>query len=159
MTGYALPPTGGAPNPALTAIATSGAILLVILSYLMSVPWLKRRQRKRRLTTGPPPQRIAYAWAEVRTALRLAGEPAPPHLTATELANHAQPGDIHQLTRMVNLITFARYPATEIDAAAARGEAVAYAEGLRRHRSWWRRLRWTFDPRPLRWHRRTSHRR
>ena len=38
---------------------------------------------------GTPAQRIDAAWAEVLTGLRLAGRPAPPHLTASEVARYA----------------------------------------------------------------------
>lgn len=149
----AAPPAGG-PGAALLSLIGSAVVAALLLAYAGSVPVLKRRQRRRRLLTGDPPDRIAHSFDEVRAALRLAGRPAPPHLTATEVAAHAEPGSIKQLTRLVNLVTFAPYAATEIDAANARSEAVAYAEDLHRRRSWWRRLRWTLDPRPLRWHRR-----
>jgi transglutaminase-like putative cysteine protease len=146
----------GALDPALLGIAGLAVVAGLLLGYAGSVPWLKRRQRHRRLHSGEPPQRIANAFDEVRTALRLAGRPAPPYLTATEVAAHAQAGNLTHLARLVNLVTFAPYAATELDAAAARGEAEAYVDQLRSRRSWWRRLRWTLDPRPLRWHRRPS---
>jgi hypothetical protein len=134
---------------------------------------LRRAHRRRRLSTGDPPRRITGAWLEVLDALRLAGRPAPAHLSAAEVAGHAaaaagppvrgpdRPGTVRppapdrgELAGLVNVATFAPDAPGEDDARRATGQAVAYVDDLRARRPWWRRLLWSTDPRPLRWARR-----
>src|SRR5262249_35806568 len=73
-----------------TALAgTAAALGAAVLLYLIGVPVLRRGIRRRRLFAADPRDRVTGAWLEVRDALRLARQPAPPHLTATEVAGHA----------------------------------------------------------------------
>jgi transglutaminase-like putative cysteine protease len=53
----------------------------------------------------------------------------------------------------VNTVGFAPGHADEAQAALAGEQVVAYAEALRSHQSWWRRVWWSIRPGPLRWHR------
>jgi hypothetical protein len=53
----------------------------------------------------------------------------------------------------VNTTAFAPGAAGEEQARRAAAQAVAYADALRDHRSWWRRAWWRLHPGPLRWHR------
>ncbi|MET7423323.1 DUF3488 and transglutaminase-like domain-containing protein [Dactylosporangium sp. NPDC005555] len=86
-------PTGDAsprgPRTAVVVAVSGGAVLLLLSAFAAVVPLAKRTRRRRRLGQGTPHQRIEAAWAEVLTGLRLAGRPAPPHLTASEVAHYA----------------------------------------------------------------------
>jgi hypothetical protein len=148
-------------------LAGLGSGLLVLLAALASTLGLLRRaQRLHRLEQGSPAHRVVGAWQEVLDALRLAGQPAGAHLTVTEVAAHAgavaETGrrlrlaapSIEDLAGLVNLVGFAQEQADEEDARRARAQAIAYVGELRSRRPWWRRLLWSTDPRPLRWHRR-----
>jgi hypothetical protein len=53
----------------------------------------------------------------------------------------------------VNATGFAPDAADDEQADRAATQAVAYADELRRRRSWWRRAWWSIHPGPLRWHR------
>jgi hypothetical protein len=53
----------------------------------------------------------------------------------------------------VNTVGFAPGHADDEQADRAGAQAVAYADALRAHRSWWRRIWWSVRPGPLRWHR------
>ena len=137
--------------------------------FLATVPVLRRAQRRRRLYRGDPPARIAGAWQEVLDGLRLAGAPAPVHLSVTEVAAHAlrtaappahvRPGPrlpvppLDDLAGLVNVVGFAPGSPADAEARRAAAQAVAYVGELRARRPWWRRLLWTADPRPLRWSR------
>jgi transglutaminase-like putative cysteine protease len=166
-------PPGRAPaGPPRGPVAAAVAVL-VLAGYLAGVPLLRRARRRRRLYTGPPANRVAGAWLEVLEALRLAGRPAPAYLTASEVAGRAAAaGAGHRHTRralraarpplpalddlagLVNAVTFGPDGAVEDDARRAAGQALAYVGELRARRSWWRRLLWSADPRPLGWGRR-----
>ncbi|GAA2469320.1 DUF3488 and transglutaminase-like domain-containing protein [Winogradskya humida] len=61
---------------------------------------------------------------------------------------------LDQLVGAVNTVAFAPGAADEGQASRAGEQAVAYAEGLRSRRSWWRRAWWSVHPGPLRWDRR-----
>jgi hypothetical protein len=50
-------------------------------------------------------------------------------------------------------VGFAPGHADDEQADRAGAQAVAYADALRAHRSWWRRIWWSVRPGPLRWHR------
>jgi transglutaminase-like putative cysteine protease len=73
--------------------------------------------------------------------------PAP----VTTAAQRLPPLDA--LVAGVNTVGFAPGHAEEAQAALAGVQAVAYAQALRSHQSWWRRLWWSVRPGPLRWHR------
>src|SRR6266511_702993 len=123
----AAPPAGGARRvPVPTVLAAVGAgLAATTVGYLLVVPLLRRMQRRRRLHSGDPPARVAGAWLEVHDALRLARQPAPEHLTASEVAGHASvaagrhvhahrrgavrlpPPSLVDLADVVNLATFA----------------------------------------------------
>ncbi|MFB9182775.1 DUF3488 and transglutaminase-like domain-containing protein [Dactylosporangium sucinum] len=180
-------PPAGSGTATLVAAASSAAVVVLVLAFFASVPLVHRARRRRRLEQGPPAQRIDAAWSEVLAGLRLAGRPAPAHLTAREVAQYASTAAIRHahagaprlrsavppvddLAALVNAVAFAgpTLAATSDSAAGSRGasavsepqarlaadQAVAYVAALRAQRPWWRRLLWTFDPRPLRWHRR-----
>ncbi|HTJ33640.1 MAG TPA: DUF3488 and transglutaminase-like domain-containing protein [Dactylosporangium sp.] len=169
-------PAAAASSAPLIAASAAAAAFLLVLGFFASVPVVLSRRRKRRLTEGPPAQRIDAAWHEVLAGLRQAGRPAPPHLTAGEVAHYAAtaaeprahagtrtlrpaappPDDLNDLADLVNAAAFATPSAGpgEPQAARAAAHAAAYLSDLRARRPWWRRLLWTFDPRPLRWNRR-----
>ncbi|WP_426514602.1 DUF3488 and transglutaminase-like domain-containing protein [Dactylosporangium sp. McL0621] len=169
----AAPATAAGDHTTLIAVSSAAAALVLVIAYFASVPVVLARRRRRRLSEGPPGVRIDAAWHEVLIGLRQAGRPAPTHLTAGEVARYAAnaaeprahaPGrglrpavpPVDELATLVNAVAFAT-PATgpgEPQAVRATAQATAYVEDLRARRPWWRRLLWTFDPRPLRWHRR-----
>jgi transglutaminase-like putative cysteine protease len=164
---------GGATGRGGTAVpvVTAGAALLLAAAavYAGTVALLRTRQRRRRLDEGPPPNRVAGAWREVADALRLAGHPAPVHLSATEVAAHARalPGQpertasrrrvrpatpaIDELAALVNQAAFAPDATDEAHARRAAADALAYTSALRAARPWWRRIRWALHPGPLHW--------
>jgi hypothetical protein len=176
-------PTGDASGQdsgtVVTVAVAGGSTLLALLAFAAVVPLAKRTRRRRRLARGTPAQRIEAAWAEVLTGLRLAGRPAPPHLTASEVAHYATTaatGRAHSKPRRVATIRSATPPVDDVaalvntvafagpqtvrglpagpgeeQATRAAVQAVAYVEELRARRGFWRRLRWTLDPRPLFW--------
>ncbi|MGI5244182.1 DUF3488 and transglutaminase-like domain-containing protein [Dactylosporangium sp. CA-139066] len=170
------PPAAAGGSATLIAASTAAAVFLLVAGFFAAVPLVLSRRRRRRLSEGPPAARIDAAWHEVLVGLRQAGRPAPPHLTAGEVARYAataaQPrahagarplrpsappaDDLADLALLVNASAFATPDAGpgEPQAARAAAHATAYVAGLRARRPWWRRLLWTFDPRPLRWHRR-----
>jgi hypothetical protein len=155
-------------------LVTGGLVTVLVLGvtgFAVTVPMLRRAQRRRRLEEGPPDNRVAGAWLEVSDALRLAGRPAQAHLDATEVATHAAvaaqlPRSAHRgervrlsvppiddLATLINQATFAPSTTDDAQARQAGSQAIAYVEELRARRSWWRRLLWTLHPGPLRWHR------
>ena len=147
-----------------------GGLLLLALGAALATVLLRALLRRRRLDQGSPPQRIIGAWNEVLDALLLAGKPPPDHLAATGVAAHAaavvesEPGRRHSsrprpaapplddLADRVNTVGFGASPDATDDLAAhsARVAAVSFTRAVRARRSWWRRLLWTVDPRPLR---------
>ncbi|MEQ4299841.1 transglutaminaseTgpA domain-containing protein [Plantactinospora sp. B6F1] len=177
----AAPDRGGLGTPVLVG-GGIGGLLLLLAGLATLIVGMRRGMRRRRLTEGPPAQRIAGAWREVTDALRLAGRPVPDHLAATEVAEHARstlrraaeagrapdgvpeqpvrPGALRpaapavdDLAALVNLAAFAPGNATDDQARRAGELAVAYAAELRADRPWWRRLLWSLHPGPLRWRR------
>jgi hypothetical protein len=58
---------------------------------------------------------------------------------------------IDLLAKAVNAVGFAPDLMSETDAAVASAQAAAYVRVLRNRRSWWRRLIWSVNPRPLLW--------
>jgi hypothetical protein len=157
---------GGGPGPWL-AVSLGGGGGLVLLG-LTIIALLRRRLRTGRLDRGDPAHRVAGAWREVLDALRLAGRPPATHLPATEVAHYATRVAVpaHELRRgklrlatpplddlatLINRTTYASDGPDEQDARRARAQALAYVGELRARRSWWRRLLWRVDPRPLRW--------
>nr|WP_308201174.1 DUF3488 and transglutaminase-like domain-containing protein [Actinoplanes maris] len=163
---------GGLPA-AVVAGGASGSVLLVLVAAAGTLLLMRRSLRRRRLGTGSPDDRITGAWAEFRDALRLAGQPVPPHLAATEAATYAgkpepprkrlrkavpEPaaGDLPLLDDLVagiNTVGFAPGSADDSQAVRAGDQAVAFATELRARRSWWRRWWWSIHPGPLRWRR------
>lgn len=160
----AAPPDRAARSGPILAVTASSATLVLLVAVLVTLLWLRRAQRNRRLGRGDPAQRIAGAWREVTDALRLAGQPAASHLAATEVAAHARAvaagsggasgataSAVDELAALVNVATFAPGTATEEQARRAGELAVAYADQLRAGRPWWRRMLWSLHPGPLRW--------
>jgi hypothetical protein len=144
-------PTDDTPVVVVLAVGPAALILAGLLAVLLA----RRSLRHRRLTRGSPAERLVGAWLEVGDALRLAGRPAPAHLSATELAAHAAGirsalPTLEPLVDLVNRNTFAAQPAGEAEAEAAARTATAYAGGLRAAQPWWRRLLWPIHPGPLR---------
>nr|WP_221381855.1 DUF3488 and transglutaminase-like domain-containing protein [Actinoplanes polyasparticus] len=164
---------GGGPSAGLVAGGASGSVLLALIAAAGAVVLLRRSLRRQRLFAGSPDDRITGAWAEFRDALRLAGQPVPPHLAASEAAAYAGKPEpprkrlrkavpepaagemppLDELVAGINTVGFAPGSADETQAARAGDQAVAYATELRARRSWWRRLWWSLHPGPLRWHR------
>lgn len=171
-----------APNPAKpsTSAFTIGLISALSLVILLLVLILVSRYRRDRgiASRGSPAERIAAAWREVHIALRLSGNPAAAHLSATAVAAHARtiagngypesdgrpvPGHtarrtprlavppLDDLVELVNAIAFGGIPVDERDVRIARAQSHAYVAELRARRPWWRRVLWRIDPRPLRW--------
>ncbi len=156
-------------NVALVAGAGGGGLVVLLLAAFIVFVLLGRAAlRRRRLEEGSPEQRIEGAWLEVGDALRLAGRPAPEHLSAAEVAVHAADAAapvrgkhevrlsapaLDELADTVNATMFGAGAAGDAEAEAARSRAVAYIGELKARRSWWRRLIWTLHPGPLRWRR------
>ncbi|MEV4411244.1 transglutaminaseTgpA domain-containing protein [Catellatospora sp. NPDC049609] len=160
---------GDGVNVALVAGAGGGGLVLLLLAaFVVFVLVGRAALRRRRLEEGSPEQRIEGAWLEVGDALRLAGRPAPEHLSAAEVAAHAADAAapvrgkhavhlrapaLDGLADAVNQTVFGAGTARDADAQAAQARAVAYIGELKARRSWWRRLIWTLHPGPLRWRR------
>ncbi|HCT76942.1 MAG TPA: hypothetical protein DGT23_10205 [Micromonosporaceae bacterium] len=165
-------PTVGAAGPNFVVIAGAGGgglVMLTFLAFILIVLIGRSKLRRRRLDTGTPADRVEGAWLEVADALRLAGRPAPEHLTAAEVSAHAATAaarirgkhtvrlaapPIDELAGVVNESTFARDEAASEQAEIARVRALTYIGELKARRSWFRRLIWTLHPGPLRWRRR-----
>jgi transglutaminase-like putative cysteine protease len=170
-TGGVAAPTG--PDARLVAGGVGGGLFAVLAVFLVVVALLRYLRQRSRLDRGSPPQRVLGAWSEVLDTLTLAGAPPPAHLAAEEVARYAaqvaQTGSGRRHTRhprpaapgladlaeKVNAVGFAGGTsatggADELAAQGAKVQAVEYARALRARRSWWRRLLWRVDPRPLR---------
>jgi hypothetical protein len=116
------------PPVALVAGGVSGVVVLVLGVAAFALVLSRRGLRRRRLSHGDPGQRIAGAWYEFTDALRLAGRPVPPHLTASEAAAFAE------------TVVSTQIPSTQTEASAAteargappgRTERTAKNRGLR----------------------------
>jgi transglutaminase-like putative cysteine protease len=168
--GRAAPRTDGPGAGSIAGSVGVAAAALVILGLLLVVA-LRSVRRRQRLDSGDPAQRVVGAWAEIVDGLVLAGHPPPSHLSAVEVADYAglvvagQPGrrhaqhprpaapDLAELARSVNAVAFGGRTVFDPDdaaAASARIRAVAFRRALYSRRSWWRKLLWWIDPRPLR---------
>jgi hypothetical protein len=168
-------PTGPGAGSIATGVGVSAALLVVIA--LMMIVVMRTVQTRRRLASGDPARRVVGAWAEVVDGLVLAGKPPPPHLSAAEVADYAglvvagQPGRRHtrrprpaapelaELAHTVNSVAFGGrtvFDPDEAAAQAARTRAVAFRRAIYSRRSWFRKLLWWFDPRPLRRRRKRS---
>ncbi|MFI1995275.1 DUF3488 and transglutaminase-like domain-containing protein [Actinoplanes sp. NPDC020271] len=79
----------GGVSAGVVAGGTSGTLLVLLVVAALVVAYLRRGLRRRRLYDGSPDQRITGAWLEFTDALRLAGQPVPDHLSATEMASYA----------------------------------------------------------------------
>jgi hypothetical protein len=165
-----LAPPSGPPWALVAGVSAGGVLGLAAVAWLILVPTLKARLRRRRLTEGPPADRITGAWLEMLDGLRLAGRPALPQLAATELVTYAAAAagppahaatrtgirppapPVDDLAMSANTVAFAP-PGLVSDDQAQRAavQATAYVASLRASKPWWRRLVWTVDPRPLRW--------
>lgn len=168
------PPATRSPHASATRGGTGTGPLIVVAAvalvglagYLVTVLWLRRRLRYRRLRAGSPAQRVTGAWSEILDGLRLARRPAPAHLTADEVVAHAAlAGTVAGRTRLpvppldvlggaANVVTFAPHDVPDEVADRAAEQAIAYLAELRQRQPGWRRLLWSVDPRPLRWHQR-----
>ncbi|WP_027347098.1 transglutaminase family protein [Hamadaea tsunoensis] len=148
--------------------AGSGGLLVLILVGLILIVLIGRSALRRRRFEGPPGAWVNGAWLEVGDALRLAGRPAPEHLSAAEVAEHAREAataaagarhvrlpapPLDDLATMVNAAEFGAAVTAAGDAERARAAAHAYVAELRSRRSWWRRIVWALHPGPLRWNR------
>ncbi|MBU2667074.1 DUF3488 and transglutaminase-like domain-containing protein [Actinoplanes bogorensis] len=147
--------TRGGPSPLVIASGASGSVLLLLVAAVGALVLMRRSLRRRRLTAGSPDDRIAGAWSEFRDAQRLAGQPVPTHLAATEaaLVRKAVPDlpPLDDLVDGINVVGFAPGSADEGQAVKAGEQVIAYADALRGRRNWWRRLWWSIRPGPLRW--------
>jgi hypothetical protein len=168
----AVAPTGRGTPAGTIALYVTGPLVAVLLALALAVVLARRGLRRRRLAT------VDGAWLEVVDALRLAGRPAPAHLSATEVAAPAataHPATAHAATAHAadNRATVVRPPLPPIDdladavnrgafapsahtgqPTAAATQATAYIRSLRAAQPCWRRLLWTVHPGPLRWQRR-----
>jgi transglutaminase-like putative cysteine protease len=131
---------------------TAGLLLVAALAGILLGFALHRARLQRRLLRGTPAQRVFTAWRELTDALRRAGRPAPAHLTATEVAEHASHAapaairapipPVHELADLMNIASFAPDETTEEHARRAVELATAYVSALRAGQPWWRRLFW-----------------
>jgi hypothetical protein len=162
----------GGVSTAVMVLAAASTVAAFMIVYVLWVVGSRRRLRRRRLELGDPGSRVTGAWSEVLDGLRLAGRPAAPHLSATEVASYAVAAGhvahaarakgppappVDDLARLANRVAFIAPGAGGPDAAQvarATTQAVAFVGDLRARRPWWRRLLWTLDPRPLLWDRR-----
>jgi transglutaminase-like putative cysteine protease len=152
--------TGTGPlNPASLGGLAAALLLVLAVAAILLARW---RRTAHRLDSGPPPDRILGAWAEVRDALRLAGARPDPALSAAELATFAAAvptkrrtpdlADLTPLATTVNAVRFAPHPtATEPSATTATTAARHYTHTLRARLTFLHRLAWRLDPRPLFW--------
>ncbi|MWA02940.1 transglutaminase domain-containing protein [Actinomadura sp. LD22] len=133
------------------------AVAAVLPLYLVAVPLLRWRRLRRMRRMRDCARKALTAWTEVLVAMRLAGVPAPPAATASEVTAHLErsiPGtDAARLQRTARIVNAAGFggPVTSQDASLAVTEARSLIRELRRSRPWWRRASWWWDPRPLRW--------
>ncbi len=164
------PAAGGGADVALVAGAGGGAlVLLLAIGFVVFVLIGRSRLRRERLEAGTPEERVKGAWLEVADALRLAGRPAPGHLSAAEVVAHAAGAaarirgrhrvrlaapPIDELGDVVNASTFGREATAPQQAEVARTGALNFIGEIKARRSWWRRLLWAIHPGPLRWRRR-----
>ncbi|WP_033340690.1 transglutaminase family protein [Catenuloplanes japonicus] len=164
---------GGGPGAgrtrALVAGGVSGTLLLTLSGLVIALLIMRRGLSRRRLRAIDPRERVTGAWLEVGDALRLAGRPASPDLTATEFAGHAaetaseasaqvkKPSlraaapSLDELAALMNQDSFAPRAVDDLQASRAGTTAAAYVTALRARRSWWRRALWSLHPGPLRW--------
>lgn len=132
-------------RPTLVVAAASGgavlAVLLVVLLALLLARTLRSRRHRTRGAVG--------AWSEGRDALRLAGMPLAPHLTADQVASLAdkrlRTDAVGVLAERTQRSAFAPAgaddPPLEVAGALRDVRRVARAS-LPRWRRWW----WPFDP-------------
>ncbi|MQA24327.1 MAG: transglutaminase domain-containing protein [Micromonosporaceae bacterium] len=133
----------------VTAGGAGGVLLLAGV-----VAGLRHRRSRSRLTRGSPAERVVGAWAEVREALRLAGQRAPGSMTAEELAVAHSGGplpDLRRLAAQANAVGFGFGSVGGSEASVAVTTARDYVKALRRTRRLARRVLWQLDPRPLFW--------
>jgi hypothetical protein len=97
-------------------------------------------------TLPPPPKPLLRKASPAGSGSEAAVAAEPP-----DSATAAPPLD--DLVAGLNTVGFAPGAADEDQARRAGEQALAYAEALRRRRSWWRRAWWSVHPGPLRWHR------
>jgi hypothetical protein len=124
-----------------------------------------------RLAGRPPPHHLAVTEIAAHAARTALGSPIPPAGSSIPPAGSPvrpadspiQPADgpirpavptIDELAGLVNVVAFTPDGASAAQADRAAAQAVAYVDGLRAGRPWWRRWLWSADPRPLRWARR-----
>ncbi|MDP9792308.1 transglutaminase-like putative cysteine protease [Catenuloplanes nepalensis] len=162
-------PSSSGRTRAVIAGGVSGTVLLILAGLVIALLTMRRALSRRRLHAPDPRDRVTGAWLEVGDALRLAGRPAPPDLTATEFAGHAadtaaraaarlrKPAlrtaapPLTGLAELMNRDAFAPDDIDHTQADHAGTQAAAYITALRAHRPWWRRLLWSLHPGPLRW--------
>jgi transglutaminase-like putative cysteine protease len=112
---------GDGPSRVVVAGGASGTVVVAGVIAGLSVVQMRRSQRRRRLFTGVPKDRVAGAWLELSDALRLAGRPLPAHLSATEAAGFA--GVAPPPSRRTGLLRRAVPVSGEPGGAPARQEA------------------------------------
>jgi Transglutaminase-like superfamily/TgpA N-terminal domain len=118
-----------------------------------------------RLAGVPAGEHLAAT--EVSAHAARVADPAPPDIPAPREAAESPADDkpkrhrlrlpapkLDELAHAVNVLTFAEQVITAEQADRVGTQALSYVGELRSRRSWWRRLRWSLDPRPLRWARR-----
>jgi transglutaminase-like putative cysteine protease len=143
---------GGLSAGVLTALA----IAVIAVTYLVSVPLLRRRRRHRlRAAATTPTTQVIRAWSEAKEDLSLAGVRPAAAETAHEFAVRAgsESGEIAEaMNDLAEQWAAASYSPDGVRGGAGE-RAMTAAETVRSElaarASTLRRLAWLFDPRPL----------
>lgn len=124
---------------------------LLLLLLVLPLPVLYAARRLRALRH----RRVGArgAWTEVLDYLLLAGRPAAPHESATQVAERVQTAfaipEVGTLAVAAEREAFAPADPDAEPASADSAVLAAVRRGTRRALPRWRRLWWPFDPRPL----------
>jgi hypothetical protein len=119
----------GGVSTGVVAGGTSGSLLVLLVVAALMVVRLRRGLRRRRLYDGGPDQRIAGAWLEFTDALRLAGQPVPEHLSATEMASYAAEPPVPRRGGLLRRAVPSLRPSTAPEGAGSVAVLAETAEG------------------------------
>jgi hypothetical protein len=130
--------------------------VLVLALLIGAIPaahaWRRRRRRAR---ADSPRARVLLAWEEAGESLALAGHPQLSWETTYQYAQRvrrvaasvAQP--LARLAQDTAAASFAASPPAVATAERAEMSALEVTADVRSRAARWRRLAWSFDPRPL----------